>query len=174
MIGFAALFGGSKWIKWLAIAAVLLAVGGTIFAGYTYVNNLQDENKRLTTENATLVANNAQLEQAITDQRETIASLEEDFRLQGEILVSTNEGFQAARDQVNDLRDRLGRHELGFLAANRPGLVEGVVNNASDNIARCFEIASGAPLTAAEENATRPSEINRECPELANPNYRGE
>lgn len=174
MIPFLAAMSWGKILKGLVVVAVVIAVGGTVYAGYRYVSNLQEEMTRLTTENATLVANNAQLEQAIVDQNETIASLQEDFRLQGEVLKNTSRDFQAARDQVDDLRDRLGRHELGFLASQRPGLVEGVINNASDNIARCFEIASGVPLTAEEINATRPSQINRECPDLANPNYRGE
>jgi len=37
---------------------------------------------------------------------------------------------------------------------------------------RCLEIASGSPLTDIERNAKLPSEINRECPNIANPNYK--
>jgi hypothetical protein len=29
----------------------------------------------------------------------------------------------------------------------------------------------GSPLTEKEENATKKSEINSECPSIANPNY---
>ena len=36
---------------------------------------------------------------------------------------------------------------------------------------RCVEIASGAPLTEKEKTATKKSEINSECPSIANPNY---
>ena len=36
---------------------------------------------------------------------------------------------------------------------------------------RCLEIASGSPLTAQELAATKKSEANNECPDLANPNY---
>jgi len=36
---------------------------------------------------------------------------------------------------------------------------------------RCVEIAMGSPLTEKEKNATKKSEINAECPSLANPNY---
>ena len=36
---------------------------------------------------------------------------------------------------------------------------------------RCVEISSGSPLTESEINATKKSEINRECPSIANPNY---
>jgi predicted nuclease with TOPRIM domain len=168
------MFGWMNILKGLAVAAVLLAVGGTIYAGYRYVDNLRDENARLVTENATLIANNAQLEVAISEQQKTIETLQEDFSRQAAILNNTYRRFQDARDQVDALRDRLSDHELGYLATQRPGLVENVINNASDAIGRCFEIASGSPLTEEELNATLPSQINRECPELANPNYRGE
>lgn len=172
MIG--ALFGWTNIFKGLAVLAVVGIVGGTVYAGYRYVNGLQEENVRLVTENATLVANNAQLEQAIKEQQDTIASLERDIELQRQILTDTSDRFQSARDQVRDLQDRLSRHEIGYLAYRRPGLVENIVNNATNDVGRCFEIATGAPLTEEELNATLPSQINRECPDLANPNYRGD
>jgi hypothetical protein len=158
-------------IKGMIFAAILLAVGGTIYGGYRYIVGLQQEVQRLTTDNATLVANNVQLEQAIVTQKEAIASQRAVFESQGVILRDTLDNFEVARVQVTSLKDRLGRHELGFLAANKPGLVENIINKASDAINRCFEIASGSPLTEAEISATRPSQINRECPELANPSY---
>lgn len=159
-------------IKGMIFAAILLAVGGTVYGGYRYIVGLQQEVQRLTTDNATLVANNVQLEQAIVTQQETMASQKADFERQGVILRDTLDDFDMARDQVTSLKDRLGRHELGFLAANKPGLVENIINNATDAINRCFEIASGSPLTEAEIAATLPSQINNECPELANPNRR--
>ena len=63
------------------------------------------------------------------------------------------------------------RHDLGQLAYNKPGLVVKIINKASDNANRCVEIATGSPLTEDEINATKKSQINAECPRLANPNY---
>jgi hypothetical protein len=162
------------WIKVLIVGAVLLAVGGTIYAGYTFITDIQDENSRLTTANATLVANEATLIAGTLTQQDTIASLQRDNELQLMIFQDTTDDFEQARTQVTALQQRLGRHELGYLAANRPGLVENAINNATDAIGRCFEIASGSPLTTAERTARLPSQINRECPELANPDYIGE
>ena len=45
------------------------------------------------------------------------------------------------------------------------------MNKGGDNAGRCIEIASGSPLTEKELNATKKSEINPECPSIANPNY---
>ena len=63
-------------------------------------------------------------------------------------------------------------HEIGALAQAKPALVEKIVDNATQDVLRCFEIESGSPLTQEEINATRPSEINTSCPDIANPNYR--
>lgn len=149
----------------------MLSIGGTIYAGYRYVDRLQTDIAQLTTNNAILVANNSQLEQGLVTQQRAIASLQRDIELQLQIFQDTTDNFEQARGQVDALRERLGRHELGYLAANRPGLVENVINNATDAIGRCFEISSGASLTQAERDATLPSQINTECPQLANPNY---
>jgi hypothetical protein len=163
---------GISWFKGLVFVVILTAISGTIFGGYRFVTGLQSEVIRVTTNNAILTADKLQLQQGITEQQETILSLEADITLQATIINDTMAQFTSARNQVNALRDRLGRHELGFLAANKPRLVENIINNATDNIGRCFEIVTGDPLTTDEINATLPSEINTECPELANPNYR--
>ena len=68
-----------------------------------------------------------------------------------------NNKLQADRDSLNK---RLGKHDIGNLAENKPGLVEKIINKASDSAARCVEIASGSPLTEEELNGTP----NRECP----------
>jgi hypothetical protein len=165
---------GIGWIKILAIGAVLFTVSGTIYAGYTFVTNLQSENNRLTTDNATLVTNNATLVAGTLTQQDTIASLERDNELQAAIFQDTSNAFDQARNQVNTLQERLSRHELGYLATSKPNLVENIINRATDAVSRCFEIAAGSPLTDAERYATLTSQTNRECPALANPNYRGE
>jgi hypothetical protein len=76
------------------------------------------------------------------------------------------------------LRDRFNanakgeKRDWGKAAAEKPAQVERAVNRGTVNALRCLEIASGAPLTEAEKNATKPEEINKECPSIANPNYR--
>ena len=60
---------------------------------------------------------------------------------------------------------------IGKLAIDRTGAIERIVNKGGKNAARCIELASGAEHTEAELKATLKSEINPECPALANPNY---
>ena len=60
--------------------------------------------------------------------------------------------------------------ELKLINKNRLD-IEKIINKGSDRATRCVEIAGGSPLTEKEINATKKSEINTECPSIANPNY---
>jgi hypothetical protein len=57
------------------------------------------------------------------------------------------------------------------LLRDKPGLMERVINTGTRNALRCMEISMGAPLTEDEKNATKKSEINPECWNIANPSY---
>ena len=61
--------------------------------------------------------------------------------------------------------------DFGKIALEKYKLVEKIINKGSDRATRCVEIAGGSPLTEKEINATKKSEINTECPSIANPNY---
>ena len=78
--------------------------------------------------------------------RSTLSNLEEEKKK-----------LQKDRDSLSK---KLGKHDIGELAEKKPGLVEKIINKASDSAARCMEIASGSPLTEEELNGTP----NRECP----------
>jgi len=49
-----------------------------------------------------------------------------------------------------------------------------IINRASDNALRCFELLTGSPRTENELKANKKSQLNSECPTLANPNYKSE
>ena len=49
--------------------------------------------------------------------------------------------------------------------------MEEILNSATVNANRCIEIVTGAELTEKELAATKPSEINSECWQIANPNF---
>lgn len=159
------------WTKIIIIIAIVAAIGTAGGLAYRFVDKLQTENKLLAADNATLNANVIKLGEAIETQKETLEAIQADNRLKDTVLQDVLDDFELERNRTAALEERLSEHDLGYLAANKPGLVENVINNAADNINRCFEIASGASLTQAEINATKPSQINTECPELANPNF---
>ena len=134
----------------IALIVILLAGAG---GGYLYVTKLQKDN-------AILKENAIKLESAVEDQKAVIEQQTQDLKkIRSTIkeLEEVNAKLQADRDALND---RLGKHDIGNLAENKPGLVEKIINKASDSAARCMEIASGSPLTEEELNGTP----NRECP----------
>ena len=142
---------------------IILVMGGV---GAWYYDVTQTKIETLTAYNATLTANVDKLEEVNLKNIDTIAKMESNFERQREQYTQLQESFSKIRSQNNQLKDRLGKHDLGALAAAKPGLVERVVNNASAKVNRCFEIVSGALLTEKERNAKNGKAFNSECPWL--------
>ena len=134
----------------IILALVLLAGAG---GGYLYVNKLQNDNAILKTNQIKLETAVAESNQVIEQQSKDLKKIRSTLK-EGEEL---NDRLQADKDSLNK---RLGKHDIGNLAENKPGLVEKIINKASDSAARCVEIASGSSLTEEELNGTP----NRECP----------
>jgi len=98
---------------------------------------------------------------------------QEDFK---EILAANqkmNELVSVLKKDLDDLDNRFnkGGRDFGKVAIEKTDAINRIINKGSDNATRCIEISSGAELTEEERNATKKSEINRECPGIANPNY---
>lgn len=149
------------------IVVALAGAGG----GYVYVKNIKADL-------ATSEANNLKLEQSVADQKEVIAQAKADFESQKAISAKLTEQnktlaaeFQALDERFNKINAQGEVRDIGKLADERPKSVERVINGATTKAMRCVEIAMGSPLTEKERNATKKSEINAECPSLANPNY---
>ena len=128
---------------------------------------------KLRSDNAILKANQMKLEEAVSSQKELIANQKKDFQ---EILDANNkmnELVSVLKKDLDDLDKRFNKknRDVGKLAIAKTKVIEKITNNGSKNANRCIEIASGSPLTEKEKNATKKSEINPECPSIANPNY---
>ena len=136
-------------IKLVLAIIVMIGAGG----GYLYVNKLQKDN-------ATLKTNQIKLESAVEDNNKVIEQQIEDINKIRKTLEIVEEEKKKLEKDKDDLNNRLGKHDIGNLAENKPGLVEKIINKASKNAQRCVEIASGSPLTEEELNGTP----NRECP----------
>lgn len=134
--------------------------------------------KTLKSDLATSEANNLKLEQSVESQKEVIAQAKADFESQKKItanLDAQNKAlqaeFQALDKRFNKINGQGEVRDIGKLADERPKSVERVINGATVKAMRCVEIAMGSPLTEKEKNATKKSEINSECPSIANPKY---
>ena len=149
----------------LKIAMVAILITGIAGAGM-YVMKLRSDN-------AILKANQLKLESAVEDQKQLIENQKKDFE---EILNANkkmNELVNVLKKDLEDLDKRFNKknRDVGKLAIAKPEAIERITNGASALATRCIEIASGSPLTEKEKNATKKSEINTECPSIANPNY---
>ena len=128
---------------------------------------------KLQRDNGILKANAEKLESAIGEQKQLIENQKKDFT---EILNANkkmNDLVNVLKKDLTDLDKRFNKknRDVGKLAIQRTESIERITNGASALATRCIEIASGSPLTEAEKNATKKSEINSECPSIANPKY---
>ena len=153
------IFGYAK----MAITLVMIiGIGGAL----TYVFKLRADN-------AVLKANNLVLEQSVESQKMVIEQQKKDF----ETILETNKKLTTLsnnlQQELNDLDKRFtkGDRDIGKTAIAKDKAIQRIINKASVMALRCVEISSGSPLTEKEINATKKSEINRECPSIANPNY---
>jgi predicted nuclease with TOPRIM domain len=158
------MFGSIK----IAMVLIMLAGAG---GGFVYVKTLKSDL-------ATSEANNAKLLDSVSEQQAVIEQQQKDFTailaankaLEERNRVLTAE-FKALDQRFNKINGKGEVRDIGKLAIEKDKLVERIINSASAKAMRCVEIAMGAELTEAERNATKKSEINSECPSIANPNY---
>ena len=147
----------------IALLIIVLAGAG---GGYLYVNKLQKDN-------AILKTNQIKLESAVSEQKQLIENQKKDFEDILDANKQMNQLVSVLKKDLEDLDKRFNKknRDVGKLAIAKTKSIERITNNASIAANRCIEIASGAELTEKEINATKKSEINTECPSIANPNY---
>jgi chromosome segregation ATPase len=128
---------------------------------------------KLQRDNVILKENAVKLESAISEQKTLIENQKKDFAEILEANKKINELVGNLKKDLEDLDKRFTKkdRDIGKLAIERTKVIERIINKGSENAKRCIEIASGSPLTEDEKNATKKSEINPECPSIANPAY---
>ena len=154
-------------IKLVLFFLFLSSIGGVIW----YVQHLQAENEILT-------LNNEKLNGAVEQQQALIQQQLRDIESKtaiSEQLTKNNAKLTAdlnlANEKFNKVNASGERRDIGNLALSKPKSIERIERKRQQQRARCFEIAQGSPLTEEELNATKKSQINAECTNIANPNY---
>ena len=161
------MFGVGAALKAIVALIIVLVIAG----GFWYVTGLRAD-LAVSQENA------RKMTEAVEKQQEAIAQMQAEQQKIKELNNELNTTIKLQNKDMENLKDRFTtsangeKRDFGKAAAKKPASLERAVNRGTVNALRCLEIASGAPLTEAEKNATKPSEINRECPSLANPNYK--
>ena len=85
-------------------------------------------------ENQRLIGNVAELTVAYELQEQTIATLQNDFALQGQSILELQSKNQEIQLEMNRYLDIFKRHNLTRLAAAKPGLIETRVNKATKEV----------------------------------------
>jgi hypothetical protein len=150
---------------------MVLIIVSIVAGGFYYVTGLRADL-------AVSEINNQKMLEAVDLQQAAIQQMRADqeaIRAANEELANTvrsaNRDMSALKDRFSTNADGTAR-DIGQLAMAKPASIERAINRGTTNALRCIEIASGAPLTDVERRANTPSEINKECPSIANPNYR--
>ena len=150
--------------------ATIIIISLLIVGGLWYVSGLKAD-LAVSNENA------RQLTVSIEQQQSTIKAIQADQSKIVNINNTLSATIKAQNKDLQNLKDRFTtkangeKRDFGAVAAAKPAAIEKAVNTGTVNASRCLEIATGSPLTQAEKNAKLPSEINKECPALANPAY---
>jgi hypothetical protein len=145
-------------------AIVALVIVAIIAGGAWYVTGLRADL-------AVSEMNNQKLQEGIQAQQALMDQMRADIAQIQSINADLQNQNEKQKQDVATLAKKFDKRDLGVVAAEKPELVERLVNRGSKNAIRCLEIASGSPLTETEKNAKTPTEANRECPNLINPNY---
>lgn len=157
---------GSSTIKIVAILVIVLVFAG----GFYYISNLQANL-------AIAEMNNQKLEEGIKAQQQLMAQMQNDIKQIQNINSELQDLAEKQKEEIKAVSDKFNvnakgeARDFGALAAAKPKVIERAVNRGTKNALRCLELASGAKHTEQELNARTTSEINRECPAIANPNF---
>ena len=112
----------------LGIRLLLIGIVSATFIGAgAYVLKLRSDN-------AILKANQVKLEGAIETQKAVIENQKQDY----EQIISINKELNDDIIEINKskqiLQNKLSKHDLNFLAVEKPGLIEKIINKGSDKI----------------------------------------
>jgi septal ring factor EnvC (AmiA/AmiB activator) len=124
---------------YIIAGAALTALGLALYVYYI------DTQNRL----QMFASNQKVLEISVDQQRETITELTEDIQRLLATIADLNQSFSESREAVRKLENKFNQsangdeRDFGELAAEKPALIEKVVNSGTQDVFRCFELLSG-------------------------------
>jgi hypothetical protein len=138
---------GLSSLKWIAIASIVSA----ILAGLWHVSNLQANL-------AVAKKDNEVLKESIKTQQTVIDKQLSDIRQIQSTLIELNENKKLLEirlkevDRIFSINANGTSRDFGKITRSKPGLINRIIDKASDNVNRCFEIATGSPIEEGERN----------------------
>ena len=120
-------------MKWAMLAAIAILLGGF----YWYFQWSQ-------TQIATLRESNAQLTVAVDQQKETINALQAFQTKQNANVVELQQDLSSSESIRRSLEEKFLKHDLEYLARNKPALIERRLNTATVDVFNQIERDTGA------------------------------
>jgi septal ring factor EnvC (AmiA/AmiB activator) len=137
--------------KIMIFLAILTFVGTVVGGAFFYYKDSQATIAALNQQTATLT-------QAVDQQKEAIEAMEQSIRDQAAIREDMMKEVESARKDVEKLQTKIASHDFKLIASEKAGLLEKKINRATNDVMRCFEIATG--------DAILPDEKNNQCSDL--------
>jgi hypothetical protein len=137
--------------KIMIFLAILTFVGTVVVGAFFYYKDSQATIAALNQQTATLT-------QAVDQQKEAIEAMEQSIRDQAAIREDMMKEVESARKDVEKLQTKIASHDFKLIASEKAGLLEKKINRATNDVMRCFEIATG--------DAILPDEKNNQCSDL--------
>ena len=131
--------------------AILTFVGTVVGGAFFYYKDSQATIAALNQQTATLT-------QAVDQQKDAIEAMEQSIRDQAAIREDMMKEVESARKDVEKLQTKIASHDLKLIASEKAGLLEKKINRATNDVMRCFEIATGDVIL--------PDEKNNQCSDL--------
>ena len=89
---------------------------------------------KLRSDNAILKANQTKLEGAIETQKTVIENQKQDYEQILSINKELNDDIVEINKSKQILQDKLSKHDLNYLAVEKPGLIEKIINKGSNKV----------------------------------------
>lgn len=144
-------------LKGYLIGGVLTAV--TAGVSYLYISNLKSQIE--------LLNNNISEQERVIRQKDiSISQFKNDVQQINEVNRNLISAVNEKENVIRELQEKFDvqangqSRDLGAITRVKPNLINKIVNNATQEVNRCFEIATGANPTEGERN--------NECKELFN------
>lgn len=116
--------GGWKWV---------LIIGLVSFLAY-FARDAYNDYQSLIIERSELLAENTALDAANSANLAAIEEMEKQARRNEQLRSELETAFRESEIDINQLRDIFARHNLEFLALNKPVLIERRINDATNNV----------------------------------------
>jgi len=134
------LFGGAKVKIWVYVAIGLAVMSAVAYHYYT-VNSLNNDLKHqneligvMRTDLEVSKENGRKLEGALVEQQKSLRLVETQRKIDQKKINTLTKQYNKSRKSVTELRKLLSRHDLTYLAAEKPGLIENRINKGTKGV----------------------------------------